>query len=442
MRRFGVLLIKELRELITPQLIIPLVVAVLMFMALGDLIGSQADDKDETVSVVVVDADGTELSKAVSDVLTESGFKVRSASTDDTTTAFDEARHDDVQLMVTVPEGFEASVEAEQPLPLGIVAEVRGFSLVGGVDASRIRSALDLLGLRIGAATLERKAPGTNPSVIMDPIPTTEVVWVGERSASASVEAVMGIVMQQTMFLPVILFIVVMMAAQMIATAIATEKENKTLETLLSYPVSRASIVCAKMLAAALMALLMAGAYMYGLDSYQSGLTAGLGDPSSVAATDALKETVLVQLGLQFGPLDYVMLGMSLFAGILVALAMSTILGVFADSVKSVQSLITPVMVLLLIPYLLTMFIDVNEAPVAIRWLVYAIPFSHTFLASSRLYLDAFGPVLFGIAYQLIWFGVLIVIAARIFSTDRVLTMRLSLPRRLTRMAKRTSPRT
>ena len=51
-----------------------------------------------------------------------------------------------------------------------------------------------------------------------------------------------------TIYIPIVLFVAVIFASQMIATAIATEKENKTLETLLSYPVTRTSIVTSKML--------------------------------------------------------------------------------------------------------------------------------------------------------------------------------------------------
>ena len=86
--------------------------------------------------------------------------------------------------------------------------------------------------------------------MLQQPVTVDEVVVVGTRTAAAPVDAVMGFVSQQTTFIPIVLFIVIIFAAQMIATAIATEKENKTLETLLSYPISRASLVTAKMVAA------------------------------------------------------------------------------------------------------------------------------------------------------------------------------------------------
>ena len=42
--------------------------------------------------------------------------------------------------------------------------------------------------------------------------------------------------------------IIIMYSAQMVISAIAMEKQNKTLETLLTVPIPRTSIVTAKML--------------------------------------------------------------------------------------------------------------------------------------------------------------------------------------------------
>jgi ABC-2 type transport system permease protein len=57
---------------------------------------------------------------------------------------------------------------------------------------------------------------------------------------------------------------------------------------------------------------------------------------------------------------------------------------------------------------------------------VLAIPFTHPFLVSQNLYLGNYGMIAAGLAYMLVVFGVLVVVAARIFSTDKILTMKLS----------------
>jgi len=150
----------------------------------------------------------------------------------------------------------------------------------------------------------------------------------------------------------------------MIAVSIASEKEIKTLETLLSTPISRTSLVSAKMLAAGLVSLLMAAVYMFGFKYYMGGLMGSSQSPSS------LSSSTISQLGLSLNTADYFLLGTSLFLSILVALAMATILGAFAEDVKKVQGLVLPITFLVMIPYILTMFMDVNSSSLLIKIIV------------------------------------------------------------------------
>jgi len=80
---------------------------------------------------------------------------------------------------------------------------------------------------------------------------------------------------------------------------------------------------------------------------------------------------------------------------------------------------------MILIPYLLSFFADVNSLPLPVKLLIMAIPFSHPFLATPNIMLGNYAAVIYGILYMAVVFLVLVFIAARIFSTDRVLTMKL-----------------
>jgi ABC-2 type transport system permease protein len=80
---------------------------------------------------------------------------------------------------------------------------------------------------------------------------------------------------------------------------------------------------------------------------------------------------------------------------------------------------------MILFPYLLSFFADFQTLPLPVKLLIYAIPFSHPFLATPNIMLGHYSAVLYGILYMAVVFFVLVFIAARIFSTDRVLTMKL-----------------
>lgn len=83
------------------------------------------------------------------------------------------------------------------------------------------------------------------------------------------------------MVVPIIMFVLIMFSAQMILSAISNEKIDKTLETLLSAPVSRLSVLASKMLAAGVVAALQVVVYMFGMSKMTGGLTEGMGDTSA-----------------------------------------------------------------------------------------------------------------------------------------------------------------
>jgi ABC-2 type transport system permease protein len=423
-RKFTVLLRKELKELITPQILLPFVVSMLVFVFLGNVVGAQSD-RGVGPAVTVVDADRTPVSEAIIDTLGTAGFAT-TVITDETDAkkVAEEARDGNGVLVIGIPVGFGDGIGRGEPQRLESYTVMRNFSLLATRDVGALKAVVAAVNDSMSTQLIEGLAPGTDAAAIQEPVGLTEHVIVGDRSADASAEEVIGFITSQTTFIPIILFLVIIFAAQMIATTIAAEKENKTLETLLASPIGRGQLVTAKMVAAALIALLSAGAYMIGLRYYMNSIATSFGD--SAAQQVGVGGDVMAQLGLTLGVTDYALLGLSLFVGILVALAAAVILGAFAENVRSVQSLLTPLMVLIMIPYFLTMFVDLQTASPVMRWLVLGIPFAHPFRAAPNLFLGDYAAVWSGIAYEALWFVGLTWVATRIFASDRILTLKLT----------------
>ncbi len=424
MRKFTVLLKKELRELLTLQMLLPFAIVILMFVAIGNIVGDQGEQAQAARQVGVVDLDNSELSAAVISAVESADFEIVELPSPDGDALVEELKTKDMQLGLIIPAGFANSATSGEQPEIETYAVVKGFSIIAAEGSEVLGAVLDAANDGLSDQLIAAELPTRDPAKLKEPLTFSEHVVLGDAMAAAGVADVMGFVMQQTTFIPIVLFIVIIFAAQMIATTIASEKENKTLETLLSSPVSRASLVTAKMVAAAIVALLSAGAYMFGLSYYMKGLTGGLGGGAQMATGFA------DQLGLALTAPDWVLMGLSLFASILVALSMAVILGAFAENVKAVQSLLAPLMILVMIPYFLTLFVDLDKAGPLLKWLVLAIPFSHSFSAAPNLFLNDYTSVIAGIAYQCVWFAVLVVIAAKIFSSDRILTMKLNLRRK------------
>jgi ABC-2 type transport system permease protein len=418
MKRFTNLLAKEIRELITFQLVISLAFTMGLFYFMGELAKKEVKRAEATQKISVLDLDRSDLSKGLLDGLRLVKFEIDAMAQNDKDAALEAAKKSDTSLLLVVPQGFGESVSRLEPKEIDSYTFLRSFSLSSLKKSEIFKAIVAATNNYLSNENLKKKVPGIDPEALKNPIKSRDFVIVKDRMVQGSASAIAGFVYSQSIFVPIILMMIIIYSSQLVISAIAMEKQNKTLETLLTVPIKRTSIVTAKMLAAGLVGLLSAAIYMIGFKSYMGGM---MGD----VKVSADLNNVVQKLGLVLNTNGYLLLGISLFFAILCALAMATILGVLAEDFRSAQSLIMPVIFLVLIPYFLSFFSDIRTLSLPVRLLVLAIPFSHPFLASQNIILENYSAVLYGILYMAFFFLVLVVMAARIFSTDRVLTMKL-----------------
>jgi len=428
MRRFFVILKKELKEMLTWQTLIPILLVMVIYSFLGRTINQEQKKQAAPQPITVVDLDHTQTSELLSGILTKANFDVTTVTEGVVDVIVRKVASEKGSAVLVIPRGFEAGIQEQHPQKVQTYTIMRNFSMMGIQGTFRMDAALSAMNEYIGDMYIKSGAPGLDPAIVKHAISSQSFITVGATSAEGDPQEIVSVVMQQTMIIPIVLFLVIIMAAQMIAASIASEKENKTLETLLSTPVARGALVTAKMMASGIVALVSAAAYMVGMKSYMGSL---LGSSTGTSATAV---QAIEKLGLVLDLRGYILLGLSVFAGIMVALSIAVILGAFAEDLKSVQILIMPLMMVVLLPYLITMFIDINTASPVLKWLIYAIPFSHPFLAAQFIFAHNFTMVIGGIIYEFALFFVLAVVAARIFSTDRILTMKLNTARRGSRL--------
>lgn len=425
MRKFFVLTLKEIRELLTPQMVLPLVISVFIFMFIGQVVGEQAKSiNKEKPRVAFIDNDSSQLSLLVKKGLKQQNFKVVEYKAT-VSSVIEKERKMGGGFLVVVPDDFSENISAGKEGVVRIYIFLPSFSYAGVEKASKIKAVISGIN-EVLAGNLIANATKVSPEKIgffKNPVRFVEYVQINNRQAKGSAEAILAFVSNQSAFIPIIMTIVIIFSSQSVATAIAAEKENKTLETLLASPVSRSSIALSKMVASGLIALMAALFYLLGFRYYMNSLMR----TDVPAQINIHLSKMAEQLGLKLGFYDYVLLGLTIFCSVMVALALSIILGSFAESVKSLQAVITPLMVLVLIPYLLTLFVDVTMLPSWARYLLFAIPFTHTLQAIQNLFFSKYNAVIYGIVYQAALFLLLLYVVRNIFHSDRILTTKIKL---------------
>jgi ABC-2 type transport system permease protein len=418
MNKFTNLLVKEIRDLVNKQLVTSLLMTMAIFYFVGNMAKSEMKRAEATQTISVLDLDQSTLSKGLAAGLKAASFKVEWSPAKDPEAAVQAAKQGDTYLLIVIPEGFGASVDRLEPKEISTYTFLRSFSMGGMRKSEILRAVIGATNNYLSNDILKKKVPDVPADILKTPIKSKDYVIVKDKMAEGSASTISGLVWSQSFLIPIILFVIIMSSAQMVISAVAMEKQNKTLETLLTVPIRRTSVVTTKMLAAGIVGLLSAGIYMIGMRSFMGGMTGGIRAGAAAGA-------VIKELGLTLAGRGYVLLGVAMFFAILCGLAMAMILGVLAEDLRSAQTLIMPIMLMILIPYLLSFFVDFQTMPLPAKLLIMAIPFSHPFMATPNIMLGHYSAVLYGILYMAAVFFVLVFIAARIFSTDRVLTMKL-----------------
>ncbi len=423
MKRFTNLLKKEIKELVTKQLVISLVMFVVLFNFIGKATRKEAQKGEGIQTISVLDLDGSARSQELLKRPEMANFKIIDQSGKTKEQALEAAKSNDSKLLLVIPAGYGESLAEFKPAEIETYSFMRSFSLIGARTQIIVQSVLRALNDALSNEFLNEKLPSADPSELKRPVKSRDFVVVRDRVGEGEASMVAGSMMKQSLLIPIVLMMIVIYSSQMVISAVAMEKQNKTLETLLTVPIKRTSIITAKMLAAGFVGLISAGVYMFG---YQ-GFLGGFGDDVARAGAQAGGPALMQKLGLTFGTTGYAVLGLALFLSILVALAVAMILGVLAEDFRSAQNMIMPLIFMVMIPYFISLFVDLSTISLPLKIFILIIPFSHPFLVPQNLYLGNYGMIAAGLGYMLVVFVILVIFAARVFSTDKILTMKLRL---------------
>ena len=404
--KFSILLRKELKEMLSVTTIATMFLMVFVLIFAGKAMSKAVDDvKEEATTINICDQDQTEFTKMMLDVMDKmEDMKVNRVEikSDDFTK---ELKDSDYKNVVIIPKGFTEQVEKHEIATVKFAQRMTSIATFSNINTGS-QIALQLLQKGIKSTIYAKSNLDTDTmKQLEDPIELEEYTVVSDKQ-------------DQVMFIPIVMFLLIMYTSQMIMNAISTEKLDKTLETLLSSPVSRLSVISAKMLAAAIVAALQAAVYMFGMNKMMEGITGGM-------TNDKNTEEILKNLGLSMSVGDYILVGLQMFMTILIVLSVSIILGALAKDAKSAQTLQMPIMLLAMVPYFVTMFIDVNTAAPVIKYVTLAIPFTHSFIANQNVMFGHYTTYFIGLGYQFVLLCLCMFLALRIFMSDRIFTLTL-----------------
>lgn len=425
---------KELKELLTVGSVLSVLVMVVLFAGLGGLIGGEVDKAQATPVFGIANSenghvdgtiDGIELNWDAKDILVQSYAKiVGEENVGDYIIDLGNITQDQM-IDAMNDKGITSAIYIDGNFSTNILEKHQGSILeyyiyepsgmFGSVSSTVLSSIVSGLNNSLSMTILEKKLGSSDYQFCVTPIDSggnnINTIVNGSAHSNVTPYEISNGISSKTMMIPIIIMIIIMMVGSIVISSMGSEKENKTLETLLTLPIKRTTIVTGKIIAAAIVGLVYGLAYMAGMSIYMGALM----DTTSTGIN-------LDDLGLSLGITDYALIMVSMFLSIICALGICMILGAFAKNYKSAQTMTMPLSILAMIPMFVIMFSGWYGSGLGIQAILFAIPFSHPMISMQALMYNDFTLVFSGIAYMFVFAVVTIIITVKLYGSDILVT--------------------
>lgn len=432
MSSFLNILKKELREMLSVSTLVTMVVTLLLFMSLGAFMSSETEKQMAPSKILVFDCDGSagddpdipgegyaveQLYKAHSHLYGEGHFDkyvmiITSTTIVDTDTVRQEMTQMGYSDALVIEPGFFGNIHSSTVVQgsVQIYSEFVPSGIMGGMMSSVLITLMQTMSNNIAKELANQGAMGED---LIHPVDYGKRLTIvnGEVAEGVTPADIQSALTGMNMILPMITMLVITLIGGIVISSMGNEKENKTLETLLTMPVKRMTIVCAKLLAAALVGLLIGLGYLIGLMFYSSGMNG-----MSLSTVD------LESIGLALSITDWLLVGCMLFLSITCALGICMIIGAFVKNYKSAQTMTLPLSGLALVPMMMIMFMGWDPIPEFIKVVLFIIPFTHPMMSVNNLMFDNHVLLFSGLLYLLAFSALVIGLAVRIYRSDLLVT--------------------
>src|SRR5512136_1684512 len=301
---------KEIRELLTPATFVPIIIVALIFGTMGSSIQGIQEQSLAPPIIGVINEDNSTLSALVSTLLyTHANSVYNSTTISDLKIGLETVLQHNGVAVIIIPKNFTERITKDQKGMFQIYWIMKGAVLMDTISSSALESLITLINTNISKELIKTNS-SVNASFVLSPTKRLETTYFKNREfVGVSPNIIFGMLSSQSLLIPIVIMMIIIMAGSIVITSMALEKENKTLETLLTLPVKRTSIVSGKIIASAIIGFLLAVIYMIGMQFYFSGFqfTSGL----NLATYD---------LVLTSG--DFIWIGVSLFITLIAGLSL------------------------------------------------------------------------------------------------------------------------
>ncbi len=404
---------KEIKETFrNPRyLIFTILFPLILFPAIGYLYSFSFQtfrERVATATVLVVDFDEDVFSRLFIKYLNETlGINTIIGSLED-------LNRSNYLAAIIIPEGFTERLKDQEPVEVEIYSRIGSLSFtsmgIATYGDNLINSFEDLLRQDILSQS------GLDPNFFNNMIETRDFVYVEEWDKTVTSEQLSALAFQ-VYFVPWLIFGLIVSILQVSAAMLSEEKEYKTLETLLTLPINRKVLALEKIIGSMIVSLAATASYAVGFVIYLY-FGADLFLASFPEIELSLNYTMMVLLLLLF------------FLTTLITGGLGLIISLFTQDTKTAESLSGGVSMPILFLVLMGSFVDISTLPSYVTAIYYSLPYPYLMKSFEYLLVGRTDMFFLGIVVNLAWLVIILFILAKMFDSERLLTMKVTFGRK------------
>jgi len=425
--KFLNIVIKELKDLLRDPriLVMSVIIPVIMFIGLGAMFQVTVKKGIEEVrrievSVVLVDLDKGDYAEAFKKFIKMvNASYVEAPSLNE---AMKIALEKGVLSVIVIPEGFSKNISNMKPGVLKIYHLISEVSFT----ATGLRGKVEALVNRFSRTLSQSIALAhgiTNLNFIVKPVVSDASIMFRGRSIPLQLWGSLTGSFMATAWIPLI---VVIFAASMAATSIGVEKEEKTLEVLLTLPISRFKLALSKFIGTMIIAIIQSIAYVAGYTYYMYSIFKSFESEASGALFSPFQALRWLALSIS----DLALIGLAIFLTILLGASLGLLLGSFGTDVRSSTSMVQFVAMPAFIIGMILAYMDLSIMPETTRYTLALLPFSSPIMSIKSIFINE--PILGWVSCLASTCYTIVAIygMSRMFSSERLLIGRIKARRK------------
>jgi len=322
----------------------------------------------------------------------------------------------DIRTLIIIPRGFSTNISRGLPSYIESISIVKELSLSSMMGTGVITGLISGFSKMLLSIIVKQLNMQVTPEFITEPIRTVSNVYIRNKLVPSMVLSNASGMVFSIIFVPLI---VIGYVASISATSMGVEKEEKTLEVLLTLPVNRFEILLSKLIGSfiiSVLASISAGIgfwyYMYRVMSMSSKTFTN----RTIEATQygGIFEIVSVnELILAIIP--------SLLVTIIFVALIGFIAGALAQNIRSAQSVAGFIWLPLFMVIFPLAYLELASMDPVSKILIALMPFSPPVIAVKVLFSGEYYVLLTSIVASVAYFIILLYVAARLLSSERLL---------------------